>query len=135
MAAFSSDPVQFAGVSSSPSQPAAQSTRSDVNGSPEEESQTSRVELSTPHHPIIRDFGHVEVDGPVDISFPRPHLHKQRSSSATNTPGESFSGSDVLKSFSSTPGYLANRWNSTNSSFSTPATSQKPSQDFVTPNM
>jgi hypothetical protein len=37
----------------------------------------------------------------------------------------------VIKSFSSTPGYLANRWSSINSSISTPASSQKPA--FCTP--
>lgn len=39
----------------------------------------------------------------------------------------------VIKSFSSTPGYLANRWNSMNSSFTTPSSSQLPPS--ITPPM
>jgi len=134
MAAFSSDPLQLA--SSSPSQPGGTGSQSDTNGSQEEESQRSRVELSTPHHPIVRDFGRVEVGQSIGAGLANPPLLKQRSSSASLPAEESFSSSDVLsRTFSSTPGYLANRWNSTASSFSTPATSQKQSQDFVTPTM
>lgn len=132
MAAFSSDSVQLA--SSSPSQAGGTSSRSDMNTSPEEESQKSRVELSTPHHPIVRDFGRVEAGQSMRAGLAHPPLLKQRSSSASLPVAESFPSSEMLsKSFSSTPGYLANRWNSTNSSFSTPATTQKSSQDFVTP--
>jgi hypothetical protein len=129
MAAFSSDSVQLA--SSSPSQPGGTSSQSDMNASPEEESQKSRVELSTPHHPIVRDFGRVEAGQSMSAGLAHPPLLKQRSSSAALPVAESFPSSEMLsKSFSSTPGYLANRWNS---SFSTPATTQKSSQDFVTP--
>jgi hypothetical protein len=38
----------------------------------------------------------------------------------------SSSSDNVSKSFSSTPGYLANRWNTMHSSFSTPSASQVP---------
>jgi hypothetical protein len=62
-----------------------------------------------------------------------PPLLKRQSSSATSV-NESSSlptTENVFKSFSSTPGYLANRWNSVNSSFSTPASSSQPT--FRTP--
>lgn len=46
----------------------------------------------------------------------------------------SFSATEsVTKSFTSTPGYLANRWNTGNSSFSTPTSSEAPM--FSTPPM
>jgi hypothetical protein len=38
----------------------------------------------------------------------------------------SSSSDNVSKSFSSTPGYLANRWNTMHSSFSSPSASQAP---------
>ncbi len=62
-----------------------------------------------------------------------PPLLQRKSSSATSV-NESSSlptAENVFKSFSSTPGYLANRWNSVNSSFSTPASSSQPT--FRTP--
>jgi hypothetical protein len=42
-------------------------------------------------------------------------------------------GESVVKSFSSTPGYLANRWNAPNTSSSTPISAQVTPQ--VTPSM
>jgi hypothetical protein len=62
-----------------------------------------------------------------------PSLLKRQVSSTTSV-NESSSlptTESVIKSFSSTPGYLANRWSSINSSISTPASSQKPA--FCTP--
>jgi len=54
-----------------------------------------------------------------------PTLKSQSSSDSKNTQTSSFSITEsVLKSFSSTPGYLSNRWNAVNSSFSTPPSSQ-----------
>jgi hypothetical protein len=44
---------------------------------------------------------------------------------ALSNPNSSLSD-NVSKSFSSTPGYLSNRWNTMHSSFSTPSASQAP---------
>jgi hypothetical protein len=65
------------------------------------------------------------------ITLP-PILRHQESSpiSKANVISSSVNES-VVKSFSSTPGYLANRWNSINSSFSTPPRSQFPAS--ITP--
>ena len=67
------------------------------------------------------------------ISHPTPASRREPSSGISGFEGSSFSISSVFKSFSSTPGYLANRWNATNNSFSTPISSH--TAPFVTPSM
>lgn len=63
-----------------------------------------------------------------------PPILKQSSSGISLPETSSYSASEgVLKSFSSTPGYLANRWNAVSSSFSTPASSLP--QPMFTPPM
>jgi hypothetical protein len=58
----------------------------------------------------------------------------QYSPATSSTEISSFSaGESVIKSFSSTPGYLANRWNPANNSSATPLSSQ--SGPVVTPPM
>jgi hypothetical protein len=64
---------------------------------------------------------------------PIPSLKREPSAGISGTEGSSFYIESVSKSFSSTPGYLANRWNAANSSFSTPASSQQ--AQFITPTM
>jgi hypothetical protein len=65
-------------------------------------------------------------------AFLPPLLKRQASSRISITESSSIPTTEnVIKSFSSTPGYLANRWNSVNSSFSSPASSQLPT--FCTP--
>jgi hypothetical protein len=64
-------------------------------------------------------------------AFLPPLLKHQDSSAALVNESSSPTTESVIKSFSSTPGYLANRWNSINSSFSTPAPSQQTT--FCTP--
>jgi hypothetical protein len=60
------------------------------------------------------------------VSFP-PTPKQEASSGIMNTEASSVSVTEsVIKSFSSTPGYLANRWNNINSSFSTPPSSKLP---------
>jgi hypothetical protein len=67
------------------------------------------------------------------LSASTPALNQQRSPEVSGTEATPFSVESVIKSFSSTPGYLANRWNATNGSFSTPMSSQTAS--YVTPSM
>jgi hypothetical protein len=75
-----------------------------------------------------------ELAKPIPSSLPTPLPTLRRESSGTfgySMNPDSFPS--AFKSFSSTPGYLANRWNATNSSFSTPASSQ--AKSFTTPAM
>lgn len=89
---------------------------------------------------IIEPEKSVEVEVQVEAvveqvaaSLPPPLLC-QASSGTSYTESSSFSATEnAAKSFSSTPGYLANRWNAFNSSFSTPSSSQVPT--FATPPM
>ena len=60
----------------------------------------------------------------LTVSDTTPILEREPSSGDNRCEASSFSNSGVFKSFSSTPGYLANRWNATRSSFSTPTSSQ-----------
>lgn len=63
-----------------------------------------------------------------------PPLRRRASSGTSVHDSSSFPIPDTTtKSFSSTPGYLANRWNAYNSSFSSPSSSQTPA--FTTPAM
>ncbi len=60
------------------------------------------------------------------VSFP-PTPKQEASPGIMNTEASSVSVTEsVIKSFSSTPGYLANRWNNINKSFSTPPPSKLP---------
>lgn len=65
-------------------------------------------------------------------SLPPPVLVRQTSLGNSVPGSSSFSAAEITsKSFTSTPGYLANRWNSVNSSFSTPSFTQ--ASTFATP--
>jgi hypothetical protein len=68
-----------------------------------------------------------------DNTVPLLPMLKRQSSSGISNPdnGTCSATQSVSRSFSSTPGYLANRWNPISSSFSTPSSSQLAS--FATP--
>ncbi|KAN0122498.1 hypothetical protein V8E51_000824 [Hyaloscypha variabilis] len=139
MAALSSDPVS-AGVFSSSQNGEEQldaGSQQEIIGSQDENgSCQDEVEILLPEpaveHVDITEKEEVEVvtdDRPIFL----PPLLKHQSSSTTfiNESSSLPTTESVVKSFSSTPGYLANRWNSVNSSFSSPASSQQPT--FCTP--
>ncbi|KAK0119228.1 hypothetical protein ONS95_008084 [Cadophora gregata] len=141
MAALSSDPASMAGYSSSPSMEETEpSSQADVNTSQEEsESRQDVVQEAALPKPAERS---VEIEKKVDaevaavveevVATLPPPLFRQTSSGASITESSSFPAPEATtKSFSSTPGYLANRWNAYNSSFSTPASSQ--AAVFTTP--
>lgn len=70
------------------------------------------------------------------ISVPSilPTLKAQSSSEISSTQTSLLTVTEtVSKSFSSTPGYIANRWNTVNSSYSTPSSSY--TAPFATPSM
>jgi hypothetical protein len=138
MAALSSDPVS-AGVFSSSQNGGEQldaGSQQEIIGSQDENgSCQDEVEILLPEpaveHVDVTKKEEVEVvtdDRPIFL----PPLLKRQSSSTTFINESSLPMTEsVVKSFSSTPGYLANRWNSVNSSFSSPASSQPPT--FCTP--
>ena len=73
--------------------------------------------------------GVITVDNAVPLP---PPLKRQSSSGISNTDHGTYSATqNVSRSFSSTPGYLSNRWNPISSSSSTPSSSQLAS--FATP--
>ena len=130
MAALSSDPAQMIGMNSSqctqePSQ------ENQVEG---EESRNSQVDgpVTQDEFEPVEAANLEETEASAEPSLPKSSLKRQASAISLNE-GSSFSGQDhFVKSFNSTPGYLANRWNNVNSSFSSPSASQKPA--FTTPN-
>lgn len=134
MAALSSDPASMLLFSSS------QAT-TDAGPSSQQERRSSqdsgKEEVDAPKPSVIEELSKV-IEQPVQPSFEPiislPPTLKQSSSAMSLPEISSFSVSEsVLKSFSSTPGYLANRWNSVSGSFSTPASSLP--QPMLTPPM
>ncbi|KAF4627155.1 hypothetical protein G7Y89_g11003 [Cudoniella acicularis] len=136
MAALSSDPIT--GIAS-----CTNSEAMEARSSSQEEAISSQEEVGCPEgseatEPVRMDSnpGFVQSEAKVDSeeklpSLNRPNIAPEVLSSIT-TANESTSFTEsVTKSFSSTPGYLANRWNNISSSFSTPASSQAPT--FLTP--
>lgn len=132
MAALSSDPAQMMGMSSShSSQEPNQDAQVEVV---EDKSQTTQVNTPEQNACESIETTYIEMsEVPAESTLPRPASLKRRSSAISLNEGSSFTGQDhFVKSFNSTPGYLSNRWNNMNSSFSSPAATQKPS--FTTPN-
>lgn len=133
MAALSSDPAQMMGLSSS------QSTQEPNQGSQvemfEEEEESHTTQVNTPEQIACKaiEIANNEVsEVPTEPTLPQLNSLKRRSSAISLDEGSSFTGQDhFVKSFNSTPGYLSNRWNNVNSSFSSPAATQKPT--FTTP--
>ncbi|KAH7417354.1 hypothetical protein BKA64DRAFT_657716 [Cadophora sp. MPI-SDFR-AT-0126] len=141
MAALSSDPASMAGYSSSPSMEETEpSSQADVISSQEEpesrQDEASEVILPDLSERSVENEKKVEAEvvevvEEVVATLPPPLL-RQGSSGVSVNESSSFPVPDnTTKSFSSTPGYLANRWNTYNSSFSTPASSQ--AAVFTTP--
>jgi hypothetical protein len=139
MAALSSDPASNMAFSSSQSGGGdfESSLHQEMIGSQEEtgigqdEAEILLLEPAAERFNVSRkeEVQAVALDRPSFL----PSLLKRQVSSTTSV-NESSSlptTESVIKSFSSTPGYLANRWSSINSSISTPASSQKPA--FCTP--
>ena len=142
IAAFSSDPAPITCLSSPPSalEPVTSSLQGEMDN---KDNLGSSQDLgpSVPQH-AEACVEAVKNEAPEAVeSSPRslpPSLTstlKPRSSSQIPiTEASLFSSTDsVTKSFSSTPGYLANRWNAIDSSFSTPSSSHVAT--FETPSM
>lgn len=143
MAALSSDPAPIEEVSSSQIVVDAETSLEQEASSHEEVGCSQEVETIEVHKQkrveIVRK--HLEE---ILVAAKQPSLPTPNSTSevdgvvSASAEASSFSVTDsVTKSFSSTPGYLANRWNSMSnsfsSSFSTPTSSQVPT--FSTPRM
>lgn len=138
LAALSSDPAPMAAFSSSQTMvEGIPSSQQEIPSSPG----SSQVEFLEPRE-IEERVEVVEGEG-ADVSVnektsslppPIPALNRQSSRLSGHEASSSSSANEsVVKSFSSTPGYLANRWNSIHNSFSTPSSSHAPT--FVTPTM
>ncbi|TVY39085.1 Homeobox protein [Lachnellula subtilissima] len=137
MAALSSDPAPIeespssqtmVGAGPSSQQEAVFSSQEDIGSSQE-------VEAMETHKEKRDDLVNV-LEEVVEKTQSLPTLDAASDVNATIVDSSpefsSCSASEsVTKSFSSTPGYLANRWNNMNSSFSTPISSQTPI--FLTP--
>jgi hypothetical protein len=140
MAALSSDPASIILFSSSQSggEPEATSQKEVISSQEDTSSSPDMVEILLPEP--AKERVEVAMGEGVDAvtndkpAFFSPNMKHQASSGISITESSSMSTTEsVIKSFSSTPGYLANRWNSINSSFSSPAPSQQPT--FSTPSM
>lgn len=141
----------LAGLSSDPaSAPIFRSQNMEEPPSPQEDEAFNTQELDNANAQELPDLSepqHVETrveaakDEPERVTENTPSslppsilaLSPEPSSGIAGIEGSSFPVKSVFKSFSSTPGYLANRWNTIHSTFSTPTSSQ-PAQ-FTTPNM
>ncbi|KAG4438170.1 hypothetical protein IFR05_006338 [Cadophora sp. M221] len=141
MAALSSDPASMAGYSSSPSmeetEPSSQVEPIASQAEPDHcHDEVPEVSLPKPVETPVEVEKEIEpeVEAAVEevaAALPPPLLRRASSGTSVND-SSSFPITDTTtKSFSSTPGYLANRWNAYNSSFSSPSSSQVPA--FTTP--
>jgi hypothetical protein len=142
MAALSSDPASAPIFSSSQSveEPTMSSREEELANTQETEVADSQELLNTSEPLHVEEPVEVAKDLPKNVAetkpsipHPAPTLKRECSSGVSGIEASSFSISSVFKSFLSTPGYLANRWNATNGSFSTPISSQ--TAQFVTPPM
>ena len=117
----------------------------DNSGSSQDDVLDSQQKVATEPEelPGTSELRHVEERvGFVDVelvkessSLPTSVVPSRRaaSSGVLASEGSSLPTENVFKSFSSTPGYLANRWNAGGGSFLTPAHAQAP--QFITPTM
>ena len=124
---MSSDPVSSSSSSGPESEDASAEVVLEVVASQEEPAS---------QNPASIESQNVEVPGETELevipsSQVDPELQEDLKEEADaivealSNPNSSLSDT-VSKSFSSTPGYLSNRWNTVNSSFSTPSSSQVP---------
>ncbi|KUJ22720.1 uncharacterized protein LY89DRAFT_680839 [Mollisia scopiformis] len=134
MAALSSDPASMLVFNSSQTVgepgPSSQQERSSSQESCQEEPEA--VEPKAPSEPAKPIEQTVQPLSDPAITLPATLEHQTSSGYSLPETISTSVNDNVIKSFSSTPGYLANRWNSVSSSFSTPASSQ-PAQMFTPP--
>ncbi|TVY12779.1 Homeobox protein YOX1 [Lachnellula arida] len=140
MAALSSDPAPIeefpssqtmVGAGTSSQQEAVFSSQEDIGSSQEVEAMEThkekRVDLVNVSKEVVEEtqplLPTLDASSEVDVTI----------IDSSAEPSSCSASESVTKSFSSTPGYLANRWNNINSSFSTPTPSQAPI--FSTPPM
>ncbi|TVY47268.1 hypothetical protein LOCC1_G002097 [Lachnellula occidentalis] len=133
MAALSSDPAPIEefpssqtmiGAGTSSRQEAAFSSQEDIGSSQEVEAMETPKEK---HVDLVKVLE--EVVGETQPLLPTLDATSEVDVTVVDYSAECSScpaSESVTKSFSSTPGYLANRWNNINSSFSTPTSSQAP---------
>jgi hypothetical protein len=142
MTALSSDPASVTVLSDSqnmeiPGLSSQQATSQKISSSQEEtDSCQDEVEFLEPRSAeecILSERSETVRVITDDNTVPLlPMLKRQSSSGISNLDNGTCSAiRSVSRSFSSTPGYLANRWNPISSSFSTPSSSQLAS--FTTP--
>jgi hypothetical protein len=142
MAALSSDPAPIGEICSSQNKAEARTgSQQEPENSSQEEVGSSQevevVEVDVEKRVIVVKNGSEDKEIQEELpSLPTSSAASELQNAAVNSSIESsaFSATDsVTKSFTSTPGYLANRWNTGNSSFSTPTSSEAPI--FSTPPM
>jgi hypothetical protein len=140
MVALSSDPASIEELSSSQTVVGAgtSSQQEAVTSSQEEAGSSQEVEAMETHKEKRVDVVKLseELVGEAQPLLPTLNAASEIQAAVVGSSAESSSFSateSVTKSFSSTPGYLANRWNTINSSFSTPTSPQAPT--FSTPPM
>ncbi|KAL2072605.1 hypothetical protein VTL71DRAFT_11948 [Oculimacula yallundae] len=141
MAALSSDPASMGGYSSSPSMEELESNSRVQAVAGREQPERSQdevpeglipVPVEAPVEAEKKPEAEVEAVAEEIVATLPPPLLRRASSGVSIGESSSMPRPDTTtKSFSSTPGYLANRWNSYNSSFSSPSSSHAPS--FTTP--
>ncbi|KAH8657463.1 hypothetical protein BGZ60DRAFT_434430 [Tricladium varicosporioides] len=126
MNALSSDPVTGSTSSNDQEFEAAKAgSNGDVAGDPEVAECGQEAEILESTNTITEPIDIKKKNAAQEVlSSSRPGSATEAQSSATIYDEANSFADSVYKSFSSTPGYLANRWNNPNSSFSTPTTSQ-----------
>jgi hypothetical protein len=133
MSALSSDPISSCSCSGQETEDGALGLTQEITGS-QDDAASSDVEFLEPRTAEER-AEEVEVEL-IPSSQVEPELLEVQKEDAEASPNaitnaNSLFSDSVSKSFSSTPGYLANRWNTVQSSFSTPQVPQAPV--FTTP--
>lgn len=137
MAALSSDPVSMllfeSGqyeeelVFNSQEQPVARQDHnesSSVEDEVEDQRPTSAEEAPEVSQIRVVDSALPSMQEKASVEHAHPALRRETSGILTTEASSVSITENVFKSFSSTPGYLANRWNTINTSFSSPVASQ-----------
>ena len=140
LCALSSDPASGSNFNSSHSMDGSLgSSQEDAMFNSQEREVVNSEDLPEPphteqvhEHVQIKSVELVEESTATSLPQSLPAL-SQELSRVTGTESSSFSAQNAVKSFSSTPGYLVNRWNATSVSCSTPVSAQ--TTQFVTPTM
>lgn len=137
MAALSSDPASFGSLGSSQNgEETSRISAGDGGSSQEEEPESSQTEEHAATELVeLANTVKEGADSTIEGSVHSEPVTLRRNSSCTSGHGliSSSGPESAVKSFTSTPGYLSNRWNSISSSFSTPASTQE--TKFATPDM